>query len=68
VPADDAVRFFLLWSDVELVDVSTIPFKAFLGGALTIDLTGGRGSLAGEFLGSRKAPVEAFRRTPLERP
>ena len=59
-------EFMLPWSEIETVDVSTIPRKAtFLGGALTIDLTGGRGSLAGEFLGSRQGLAKALRQSPL---
>lgn len=57
--------FHLSWEDVEHADVSRVPFKAsFLGGSLSLKLTEGR-ALYGEFVGSRRAVLDALRRTPL---
>jgi hypothetical protein len=49
---------------IRKVDVRGVPFP-FIGGAITIELADGKGTMEGEFLERRSTLLKALRSTPL---
>jgi hypothetical protein len=54
-------RFELGWADIQSTETGFVPGKIrFLGGSMVLTLSGGRGDLEGEYIGSRRNVQDAL--------